>query len=98
MVGSSFQVEIVKTEHQNFHALRRKLVSRGHTEQQIIQEFNELATAHNSGKPPKGAGELEKTKSFGYSSYGWKIFGFPITYHVREADWLIVVEAIDASN
>ena len=94
MAIGSFEIEIVRSMHQNYHALVKKLRAEGKTEQDILDKFNEIAISHNAGSPPPGNWTLPKTPAHQYQSYGWKIFGNLIAYHVRPGDQRIIIDVI----
>jgi hypothetical protein len=89
-----FEVVFTRSKRQHYHALIRKLAVMGYTEEQVLQELNELAIRHSDGRRPDGFTPLTQTPDLKYPSYGGKIFGVPITYHVRQTARLIVIESI----
>jgi hypothetical protein len=88
-----FRVEIRRGMTHNYAAMRGRLTSNGKTDAEIDDAFEAIARAHNAGSPPKGAIQVSATPA-GYQRFGFRIFGEPITYHIRPPD-LIVVDNID---
>jgi hypothetical protein len=91
----SFEVTFIQSIQQHYHELCRRLIREGHTKEEILSEFEQIALRHSVGSCPEGFVRLTDTPDKNYPSFGGRIFGTRITYHVRQTGKLVVVEFIE---
>jgi hypothetical protein len=84
-----YRIEIREGMRDSYHAMRRRLAAEGKSQEQIDEEFNAIALAHNGGRSPSGAAKLKPTPK-GRERYGLRVLGVPLTYHVRPPDRIVI--------